>query len=119
MGQRRQVQSHGWESEDQDIRPARVALRSGADCFLSPTFSIVTWLAEAMLSPRPVVSIVSVAFARALFALTQRSHCHTYWFILANLNSVAGDEVRFSGCVNHQQKPIEGPEEQNWHLGGA
>lgn len=55
-----------------------------------------------MLCPGAAVSTVSVVSALAFCVLPRRSHGHTYWFILANLNSVAGDEVRFSGCVNHQ-----------------
>jgi len=77
----------------------------------------VTWLPVATLSSGPAVSIVSVASALAFCALPRRSHCNTYWFILANLNSVAGDEVRFSGCVNHQEESIEAPEDQTRYLG--
>lgn len=41
----------------------------------------------------------------------------SYRLILASLNPVAGDEAGFPSRVDHQQKPIEAPEEYKGHLG--
>lgn len=69
----------------------------------------------ATVSPGSAMRTLHVAF----WALTKRSCGNTYRFVLANLDSVAGDEVGFPSCVNHQKKPIEAPEEQTGHLGGT
>lgn len=61
----------------------------------------------ALAQPGPGLSqasgenVESGALVPAFWALTGRSCNHSYRFILADLNPVAGDEVRFPSCVNH------------------
>lgn len=76
-------------------------------------------LTLATVSPGSAMRISNVALAPTFWALIKRSCGNTYWFVLANLNAVAGDEAGFPGCVNHEEKPIEAPEEQTGHLSGT